>query len=222
MKKKIVSAGLTILFLVVAGICYSCNYQEKTTTEPIVTSLSNMAVNPPDSNEEENTQNKEEVTSIKAEEISQETFLYVHLCGAVEHPNVYKVEDGTRLVEIIELAGGLTKTAAADFINQAMKVEDGQRIYIPTEEEMKDLNRSVLLEEGQDATKKEKQPKLININQAEATELMELPGIGKAKADSILEYRNSNGKFEKIEDLMNIPGIKEGLFQQMKSLITVK
>lgn len=152
-----------------------------------------------------------------------ETLLYVHLCGAVEQPDVYKVVPGTRLFEVIELAGGLTKTAAADYINQAMKVEDGQRIYIPTKDEMKELDVTELLEYKQEETDTNKDlPKLVNINEADSEELMELPGIGQAKAASIIEYRSTKGEFKSIEDLMNIPGIKEGLFHQVEAYIAVK
>ena len=152
---------------------------------------------------------------------SDSTEIYVHLCGAVRKPAVYRVEAGARLVDVIGLAGGLTETAAGDYINQAMSVEDGQRIYIPTKAEVEGLTpEEYIVGEGGSPEQESKQ-RLININQADAGELMELPGIGEAKAESIIAYRNTNGDFTAIEELMMVPGIKEGLYGQIVSYITV-
>jgi competence protein ComEA len=157
--------------------------------------------------------------------------LFVHLCGAVEKPGVYEAETKSRLCDLIKLAGGLKENAAGDYINQARLVTDGERIYIPTKREVEEITAGDYVEGDQsgkspDAPKASKDTvqsmELVDINLASAEELMKLPGIGQAKADSIIKYRSENGKFQKIEDLMNISGIKEGLFNKISSCITVK
>ncbi|MFT4142814.1 MAG: helix-hairpin-helix domain-containing protein, partial [Mobilitalea sp.] len=121
----------------------------------------------------------------------------------------------------INLAGGLTKEAAADYINQAKSVEDGQRIYVMNKAELESLTLEQRIE-GEEVTTsstEETATSLININTASFEELMSLSGIGQAKANSIIAYREKNGKFKTIENLMDIPGIKEGLFQQISHMI---
>lgn len=169
----------------------------------------------------EDLSNPEDTSGGKASDAENSADIYVHLCGAVKNPSVYRTTSGSRLVELIELAGGLTEDAAGDYINQAMTVEDGQRIYIPTRSEVKELPAVDFITTG-NSESPAGESKLININNADAGELMELPGIGQAKADSILAYREASGGFQVIEDLMKVPGIKEGLFSQISSYITVK
>ena len=152
-------------------------------------------------------------------------YIYVHVCGAVIDPGVYRIESGARLVNLIELAGGLTGDADGDYINQAMLVEDGQRIYIPTRDEVNSLsegdNITTVYITGDIGENQQDTVPLIDINQADEEAFMSLPGIGQAKASNIMTYRSKKGKFKTIEELMNIPGIKEGLFQQISSYITV-
>ncbi len=147
--------------------------------------------------------------------------IYVHLCGAVRKPDVYRLKADSRLVELIILAGGLAEDAAGDYINQAMALEDGQRIYIPRKDEVEELTSDQYVVGSVSTKKAETGPKLVNINRADAEELMELPGIGEAKAESIIAYRNANGEFTAIEELMKVPGIKEGLYGKLVSFITV-
>lgn len=149
--------------------------------------------------------------------------IYVHLCGAVKQPGVYQVPEKSRVIDLIEQAGGLAKEAAGDYINQAQQVTDGQRIYIPTKEEVKELSAvtDFITNESNNETSSPSK-KLVNINLADTKELMELPGIGEAKAASIIEYRTANGGFQTIEELMKIPGIKEGLFNKVSSFLSVK
>lgn len=152
---------------------------------------------------------------------SDSSEIYVHLCGAVHKPAVYRVETGARLVDVIGLAEGLTETAAGDYINQAMSVEDGQRIYIPTRDEVEGLAPEEYIVGEGGSLEQESEQKLVDINRADAGDLMELPGIGEAKAESIIAYRNANGDFTDIEELMMVPGIKEGLYGQIVTYITV-
>lgn len=134
----------------------------------------------------------------------------VDISGCVESPGVYEVTEGTRLHQVIELAGGLKEDADIDAINQAELVADGQKIFIPTKMEMGDGVVS-----GQSSNGK------ININQADSTELQEIPGIGPSTADKIIQYRDENGRFQTIEDIQNVSGIGEKTFEKMKDKICV-
>ena len=143
----------------------------------------------------------------------------VYICGAVEHAGVYELEPDSRVYQVIDLAGGFTQDAAADQINQAEKVNDGQMIRIDTQEEAQQKKEGNLSQEEQsDAAPSDGR---VNINTATREELMTLPGIGASKAESIIKYRETNGAFQKIEDIMQITGIKEGVFQKIRESITI-
>ena len=145
--------------------------------------------------------------------------VFVYVCGAVNAPGVYEVESDSRVFEAIELAGGVTAEAVPELIDQARTVTDGERIYVPDQEEAEAFqNGTGGLETGvTDGSEKGK----ININTAGKDELMELTGIGEAKAESILKYREEHGSFQSIEELMQIEGIKEGVFNKIKDDITI-
>lgn len=156
-----------------------------------------------------------------AEEGLPET-LYVHVCGAVNAPGVYELRTDARIYEALEAAGGMTEDAAADWINQAEALSDGERIYVPTQEEAEESAQSVSGRwadpngnAGGSVSDK------ININTAAKEELMTLSGIGASKAESILKYRQEHGNFQSIEDLKKIEGIKDGVFNKIKDDITV-
>lgn len=148
--------------------------------------------------------------------------LYVHVCGAVNAPGVYELKTDARIYEALEAAGGMTEDAAADWINQAEALSDGERIYVPTQEEAEESAQSVSCQwadpngnAGGSVSDK------ININTAAKEELMTLSGIGASKAESILKYRQEHGNFQSIEDLKKIEGIKDGVFNKIKDDITV-
>lgn len=149
-------------------------------------------------------------------DVSGEGDVYVYVCGAVNAPGVYELKEGARVFEAIQLAGGLTEAAAADAVNQARVVTDGEQIRVPTVEEAQNQGAGVAGEvtEGTENNK-------ININTAGKEELMMLTGIGEAKAESIMDYREKNGSFTSIEELMQIEGIKEGVFNKIKDDITI-
>lgn len=172
---------------------------------------------------EVNNSNLDAVTSVQ----NSTPFIYVHLCGAVKKPDVYKVEENTRLVDVIELAGGLNEDAAGDFINQASLLEDGQQIYVPTVDEVKektplDYITSVPLPDKSENNSAKKSNGIININIATQEELMTLPGIGEAKAKSIVDYRKTHNGFQSIEEIKNIVGIKDSVYNKIKDSISVK
>lgn len=171
----------------------------------------------------------------------QETVLpdiYVHICGAVENPGVYILAAGSRVYEGVAAAGGFRKDACEDFVNQAGILQDGQRLVIPTTEEAEaakaDGSYPALWQEAARNTEVQNPGAggmaddssgntdgLVNINTATESELSAIPGIGTGKAAAIVQYRQENGYFASIEDIMKVSGIKEGTFNKIKDKITV-
>ncbi len=139
---------------------------------------------------------------------SETSSFYVDISGKIKNPGVYEVDPGTRLFQLIDKAGGLTKGANIDSINQAEEVTDGQKIVIPDSSSHGPL------------TKGEKDG-LININSSSSAELQKINGIGPATAEKILDYRNANGPFTVIEDLKKVNGIGEKTFEKLKNSICV-
>lgn len=166
--------------------------------------------------EGEDTKDAEEGGEAKEQEEPGESVVIVHVCGQVASPGVYELPAGSRIYEAVEAAGGLGPQAAAEGLNQAAEAEDGQQIYVPSAEEMEE--GTVSLESAGPA---ETGQTKVNINTAGAEELMTLNGIGEAKASAIIRYREENGKFGSIEELMEISGIKEGVFEKIKDQIKV-
>ena len=140
--------------------------------------------------------------------------IYVHIVGAVKKPGVYIFQHKPRVIEVVDKAGGFTKDAVVSMINQAEVVEDGTQLTIASSKDNKKKEKSQ--KKGTDANSGK-----VNLNQATKEELMTLTGIGEAKAVAIIAYREANGRFQKIEDLMNITGIKEGVFDKIQSQICV-
>lgn len=135
----------------------------------------------------------------------------VHISGEVNKAGVYEIEDGDRLEDLVNKAGGLTEEADLDSINLSMILEDQMRIIIPN---INDANNNIDPVPLTDSTSDKK----ININTASKEELMTLPNIGDKRADSIIEYRE-NKRFDKIEDIKNVSGIGDKFFEQMEDLI---
>ena len=143
---------------------------------------------------------------------SEDGQIYIHIVGAVKKPGVYTFQKKPRVIEVVEKAGGFTKDAVTAEINQAELVEDGTQLAIASQKDFKE-------KDGQQAEQTETGK--VNLNTASKEQLMTLTGIGEAKAIAIIAYREEKGKFQKTEDLMNIPGIKEGVFDKIKSRICV-
>lgn len=123
-----------------------------------------------------------------------------------------------RICDAVEAAGGLTKAASREYWNLAEKLSDGQMIYFPTEEEARERKASA---EAAGATVEESDGR-IDINTADAAQLVTIPGIGETRAAAILAYREKNGPFAKVEDIMQVSGIKSALFEKMKDYITIR
>ena len=159
----------------------------------------------------------EEEQSAPEEQKDPAETVYVYVCGAVNAPGVYELKEDARVFEAISLAGGMTAEAAPEAVSQARTVADGEQIYVPTVQEIQMQGAGVedIVTGNADVSGK------ININTAGKEELMTLTGIGEAKAQSILDYREEHGQFGSIEDLMLIEGIKEGVFNKIKEDITI-
>lgn len=150
---------------------------------------------------------------------------FVYICGAVNVPGVYEVEQNARLYEVVEAAGGLREDAAEESVNQARQIEDGEMIRILTQEEAAQAGDEEAGEGAENDVKAETandSDGRIDLNLATVAELMTLPGIGQAKADSIVRYREKNGAFSSIEEIKQVEGIKEGVYNRIKDHIKVK
>ena len=149
--------------------------------------------------------------------------IWVYVSGAVCQPGVYELPEGSRLFEALERAGGMTETADPDFLNQAELLVDGVQIKVPTKEEVASgiAEKAAPDNPGTSAESGGAPGGKVNLNTATKEELMTLPGIGEAKADSILTYRESAGGFQSIEQIKEIEGIKDGVFEKIKELIAV-
>ena len=154
-------------------------------------------------------------------ENSEKSGVYVYICGEVINPGVYELSGDSRIYEAVDAAGGFTENAARESVNLASKVSDGMQITIYNKEEAASLpagSGSAVGNTGQGGTSGSG---LVNLNTATKEELMTLKGIGEAKAEDIIRYREKSGGFKKIEDIMKISGIKEAGFQKIKDSITV-
>jgi competence protein ComEA len=155
----------------------------------------------------------EEETQIQTQKV------YVHIMGAVKNPGVYIFDENPRVIEVVEKAGGFKKDAIQSGINQAELVEDGTQIVIESKKDKKKADSDK--KQTADTTEQAAEDGRLDINTATKEELMTLTGIGEAKAMSIVSYREEHGKFKKIEDIMNISGIKNGVFEKIKNQIRV-
>ena len=156
-------------------------------------------------------------TEDEPEKIENET-IKVYVTGEVKNQGVIELEQGSRIVDAIEKAGGQTEEANLKNVNIAYELEDGQKIYIPNKSEE---NTNEITDDGITGIDS-KENDTIDINKADEKELQELNGIGESLASSIIKYREDNGKFKNIEDLKNVPGIGESKFSNIKEKIKVK
>ncbi|WP_051656574.1 helix-hairpin-helix domain-containing protein [Butyrivibrio sp. AE3004] len=161
--------------------------------------------------------------------------IMVHVCGAVLCEGVYELPAGSRVVDAIRAAGGLLEEADSNYVNQALVLEDGVKVKIPT------LEESALLPEEEsgiqassttgdagisgmvpnDKASEDSKSSKVNINTAGEDELCSIPGIGPSRAKNIIAYREENGRFGTIEDIKRVSGIKDKFFSKIKDHITV-
>lgn len=145
----------------------------------------------------------------------------VDIKGAINNPGVYTVRAGERVIDIIDRAGGLMNDADAAKVNLSQKVADEMVIYIPKLGE-ENIPIDMIGTTSSSTSSSESSDGKVNINIADIAALDTLPGIGPSKAEAIIEYRETNGPFQTVEDLMNISGIGEKTFEKLKDKVTVK
>lgn len=166
---------------------------------------------------------RQQVDSNDDKIVEQPIIIKVDLKGAVQKPGVYTAQEGERVIDLINRAGGFLDDADQTKINLSQKVADEMVIYVPKVGEDSNVMEQVASffqpqQSGNEASSDGK----VNINQADSTLLQTLPGIGPSKAEAIIEYRETNGPFKMIEDIMNISGIGEKTFEKLKNSITVQ
>lgn len=183
-------------------------------------------------------ENAKTVEGTAADSVLPETekLIYVHVCGAVQRPGVYPMAEGTRVYEAVALAGGFLPEADEQWLNQAAVIGDAQKLYVYSKEETRQMETDPLRDSWPGGADSAQSPgtagdadapssagaALVNLNTASKEELMTLPGIGEAKAEAILQYRSEHGAFSDAQELLQISGIKEGVFSRIKDRITVR
>ena len=195
-KNKKIKIVISVFVVFVCGVLYLCGGYFSKTESLVTEKIQNLP---------------EETIENTKKDIANET-VYIHICRAVKQPGVYAFKKEPRVVQVVKKAGGFTKNADRTSVNQAEIVTDGTQLRIQKKRKH---------DKGKDETVTSIEEGKVNINTATKEELMTLSGIGESKADAILSYRETNGAFQKTEDIMNIPGIKEGVFSKVKESITV-
>lgn len=204
---KLFTAVLTISLALFTG-CGGSSDEELTITGEEVTEEAAEGETP------------EETAVPEEKAVETEEPVYVYVVGAVNSPGVYGFKPGTRLFDVIGRAGGFREDAAAESVNLAEVISDGSVIKVLTLEEYAGFQGSSMKAEPVAGEASEKGG-LVNINTASLSELTSLNGIGESRAQAIISYREENGAFRDKEEIKNVSGIKDGLFNKIKDRITV-
>ncbi len=176
--------------------------------------------------------NEEELYIAEELNITEEPLkeFYVDVKGAVKNPGVYLFKNNDRVFDAIEKAGGLIKNSNTSNINLSKKLSSEMVVYIYTNNEIKNGNKSIscdtkcnyeIIETNNCYLNESNDSKKVNINTANMNELLTLTGIGESKAGAIINYRQENGDFKDIEELIKVSGIGQVLFDNIKEFITV-
>ena len=226
---------LFFLFIVSPGMCGCADRETELLLEEEQEELSAQAEETADKEQEKDLASPEEAVTEKPSSVPAQPpeEIYVDVCGAVVQPGVYAMKSDSRVFQAIEAAGGFLPDAAGTSINQACALSDGQQIYVPTKEEAEkgmagqpsggaaDPGTGGAVTEAA-GTGETQDSGTVNLNTADSAALQTLPGIGEAKAQAILAYREEKGGFSGTEELMNVPGIKESTFSKIKDKIAVE
>lgn len=221
---RFVVGGIIILLLIIISFFYTTNINKK---------------------HEKKVQNqiKQENLKIENENIDNKNYFKVDIKGQVLTPGVYELEENSRIIDLINKAGGLKEDANTNYINLSKKITDEMVVIIYSNDEInkfrntKKIETYDLIESNNKCPNKvnngcinndsetivlneDIETKIVNINTADVSQLTNLPSIGESKALKIIEYRNSFGKFKTIDDLKNISGIGDSIIEKIKNYIT--
>lgn len=161
---------------------------------------------------------EESTTETQASENAAQTEIMVDVKGAIKKPGVYTLSTEARLNELILIAGGFTDEAEIRQLNLAEKLSDQQMIYVPNKEELEfkvETTQEVGVADSQTDSS------LVNLNTADSMELQQLPGVGPAKAQAILSYREENGAFNSVDDLLQISGFGEKTVDKLREMVSL-
>lgn len=202
-KKRII---IEILLFLCVFFLLSCGKEEEILIEQ-----------PPESAEEAIVSEK----TVLEEEMKKS--IWVDVCGAVNCPGVYELEENSRVFEAVKAAGGFAENADKEWINQAAVVKDGAKIQVYTAEETAEMKEQGIHAEDMEESQEERDKvSKVNLNTASLEQLQEIPGIGEIRAQAILDYREEKGKFQNIEEIQGVPGIKGKTFEKIEEYITVE
>ena len=205
------AAGVFVLALFMSVFLCGCGASSE--SDALLLNLNDEVQN---QTQEMDSEPEEEAHTVpESGEISQ---IYVYICGAVNNPDVYQADEGSRLFELIEMAGGFTPEADRASLNLARSVTDGEQIRVLTEEE---AAQGMTLVSENATMRTAADNGLVNINTASLAELTSVSGIGESRAQAIIDYREKNGGFQSVEDIKKVDGIKDGLFSKIKDYITI-
>ena len=212
-------------------VCQGCSDEE---VMEIISEEADKEENADDSIEEASDALADNTEKTENIETNDSQSFVVYVSGYVNNPGVYELSAGSRVIDAIDAAGGYSKEAYDNYLNLASLISDGQMIYVPSEEEVESGSIERGVASGADGSgvggvtggngggnggNSSDSGTLVNINQASKEELMTLPGIGESKADKIIAYREENGRFSTPEGIMEISGIKDGLYNKIKDKI---
>lgn len=208
--------GLAIVMLLSLTACGSkgilVETMEEEGTEAVFGEISDEVTNI----SEESMANASDSDAADTEDVvASEDTITVYVCGAVVQEGVYELPAGSRISDALLMAGGYDENALHGYVNLAERLEDGERIYFPDYQELEELGIVPI------SSTESSESGLVNINTADAEMLKTLPGIGDAKAADIIAYREEHGAFSSIEDIKNVSGIGESIYNRISSGITV-
>ena len=241
-KQKVIVGVIIVVMVLIIGIYgYSIIEKEDSWEESaleVEENLQSEVLNQEENNIESSNNlieqgNMSEKSSIEEQKNGYENLegkIVVHITGAVQKKGILVLQEGARIADAIDSAGGSTEAADLDEVNLAYVLQDGQKIYIPSKEDKAKLENKAYItsESGNNviiqtvSTEKNGGSGKVNINTATQNELENLPGIGPSIASRIIEYRDQNGKFSKVEDLQNVKGIGDAKFNNIKEYVMVQ
>ncbi len=212
--------GLAIVMLLSLTACGSkgilVETMEEEGTEAVFGEISDEATNISEDSMANESANASDSDAADTEDVvASEDTITVYVCGAVVQEGVYELPAGSRISDALLMAGGYDENALHGYVNLAERLEDGERIYFPDYQELEELGIVPI------SSTESSESGLVNINTADAEMLKTLPGIGDAKAADIIAYREEHGAFSSIEDIKNVSGIGESIYNRISSGITV-